>query len=85
MEYIFYNFYCKNASIGYYFFIILLIFAWLIFPNKEIKLENFETPIQKKVLFVLSLIMLIVYLIFLEIKASSFNITYYFYFLFYFL
>ena len=50
--------------------VILLIFAWIIFPEKEIKFSErtSDNITQKKVLFILSAVMLIVYVISLELK-----------------
>jgi len=49
---------------------ILLIFAWIVFPDKKINFSEVITDdrMQKRVLFILSLAMLIIYVIFLEIK-----------------
>lgn len=50
-------------------FAILLIFAWIVFPDKEIKFSegtnDYKT--QKKALFTLSIVMLTVYVISLEV------------------
>lgn len=51
---------------------ILLIFVWIVFPDKEIKFseEISDDRTQKKVLFTLSIAMLIVYVISLEVKQA---------------
>ena len=53
-------------------FTVLLIFAWIVFPNKEIRFSegNNDGIIQKKVLFTLSMVLLIVYVISLEMKLG---------------
>ncbi|HEC77022.1 MAG TPA: citrate transporter [Thermoplasmatales archaeon] len=65
---------------------ILLIFAWIIFPAREIKLSkriiNNTTP--NKTLFVFSVMVLMVYVIFLEIKWTYLLLVIFiFYLLFY--
>jgi len=66
---------------------ILLIFVWIVFPNKKIKfsegINNDRT--QKKALFTLSIIMLIVYMLSLEVKLAHLVLLLVFilYFIFY--
>jgi len=66
----FIDFIIKTTPLVVLLFTILLIFAWVIFPNKKIKFSesNKNNIPNKKNLFNLSLIMLIIYLIFLELK-----------------
>ena len=52
--------------------LILLIFTWIVFHDKEIKFseKNNDYKTQKKVLFALSIVMLIIYIFSLEMKQS---------------
>jgi len=67
--------------------VILLIFAFIVFPDKKIKFsEGPDNNItQKKVLFILSIALMIVYVISLEFKLSHLVLLFVFilYFIFY--
>jgi len=60
--------------------VILLIFIWIVFPNKEIKFsdEINDDGMQKKALFILSVVMLIVYVISLEVNQTYFVLMFVF-------
>ncbi|HEC88806.1 MAG TPA: citrate transporter [Thermoplasmata archaeon] len=65
---------------------VLLLFAWIIFPPKKIKLsKGIKNALPNKTLFVFSTMMLIVYVIFLETKWNYLLllIIFIFYILFY--
>ncbi|OQX52036.1 MAG: hypothetical protein B5M53_09600 [Candidatus Cloacimonas sp. 4484_209] len=65
----------------------LLICVWIVFPNKKIKFseEVNGDKTQKKVLFIFSIVMLIVYIISLEVNRAYLILlpVFIFYFLFY--
>ncbi len=68
----FFTFIIKMFPLVIFLLIILLIFIWIIFPYKKIKVsENISNNKKlKKPLLILSAIMLLVYIIFLDLKLA---------------
>ena len=68
----FITFIVKMSSLVIFLLVILLVFAWIIFPNKKIKISKSinDSKMSKKSLFILSITALIAYIIFLDRKLA---------------